>query len=79
LGFWVYTLRKAATFNPYFLALGTNVDFKFHSFAVTVQLELVNLMSIPAISWWSIAYLVIIGSVLSLPTSTCYKIFRQNK
>jgi hypothetical protein len=38
----------------------------------------VNLMSIPAISWWSIAYLVIIGSVLSLlPTSTCYKIFQE--
>jgi hypothetical protein len=35
-------------------------------------------MSIPAISWWSIAYLVIIGSVLSLlPTSTCYKIFQE--
>jgi hypothetical protein len=77
--FEVYTLRKAATFNPYF-SLGTNVDFKLHSFAVTVQLEQVNLMSIPAISWWSIAYLVIIGSVLSLlPTSTCYKIFQQNK
>jgi drug/metabolite transporter (DMT)-like permease len=25
----------------------------------------VNIMSIPAISWWSIAYLVIIGSVLT--------------
>jgi drug/metabolite transporter (DMT)-like permease len=36
-----------------------------------VQLELVNLMSIPAISWWSIAYLVIIGSILSFMPTCC--------
>jgi hypothetical protein len=37
--FEVYTLRKAATFNPYF-SLVTNADFKLDSFALLVQLEL---------------------------------------
>jgi drug/metabolite transporter (DMT)-like permease len=46
--FEVYTLRKAATFNPYF-SLVTNADFKLDSFAVTGATGTgVNLMSIPA-------------------------------
>jgi hypothetical protein len=54
----VYTPRKAATFNPYFSL--TNADFKLDSFAVTGATGTgVNLMSIPAISWWSIAHPIV--------------------
>ena len=62
----LYTKKKAATFNPYF-SLGLQMLISsFILFAVTGATGTgVNLMSIPAISWWSIAYLVIIGSVLS--------------
>jgi|TARA_R110000868_G_scaffold244349_2_gene500588 drug/metabolite transporter (DMT)-like permease len=62
----LYTKKKAATFNPYF-SLGLQMLLSsFILFAVTGATGTgVNIMSIPAISWWSIAYLVIIGSVLT--------------
>lgn len=62
----LYTKKKAATFNPYFsLGLQMVISSTF-LFAITGATGTsVNITSIPAISWWSIAYLVIIGSVLS--------------
>jgi drug/metabolite transporter (DMT)-like permease len=62
----LYTKKKAATFNPYF-SLGLQMLISsFILFAVTGATgTTVSILSIPAISWWSIAYLVIIGSVLS--------------
>jgi drug/metabolite transporter (DMT)-like permease len=62
----LYTKKKAATFNPYFsLGLQMVISSSF-LFAITgVTGTAVNITSIPAISWWAIAYLVIIGSVLS--------------
>jgi drug/metabolite transporter (DMT)-like permease len=62
----LYTKKKAATFNPYF-SLGLQMLLSsFILFAVTGATGTgVNILSIPAISWWSIAYLVIIGSVLT--------------
>jgi drug/metabolite transporter (DMT)-like permease len=60
----LYT-KKKQLLSILILAWVTNADFKLDSFAVTGATGTgVNLMSIPAISW-SIAYLVIIGSVLS--------------
>ncbi len=62
----LYTKKKAASFNPYF-SLGLQMLI-----SSTVLLAItgatgtgVILSSIPAISWWAIAYLVIIGSVLT--------------
>lgn len=62
----LYTKKKAATFNPYF-SLGLQMLISsLMLFAVTGATGTgVNILSIPAISWWSIAYLVIIGSVLT--------------
>jgi drug/metabolite transporter (DMT)-like permease len=62
----LYTKKKAATFNPYFsLGLQMVISSSF-LFAITGATgTAVNITSIPAISWWAIAYLVIIGSVLS--------------
>lgn len=62
----LYTKKKAATFNPYF-SLGLQMLI-----SSTVLLAItgatgtgVNISTIPANSWWAIAYLVIIGSVLT--------------
>lgn len=62
----LYTRKKAASFNPYF-SLGLQMVI-----SSTILLAItgatgtgVNITSIPANSWWAIAYLVIIGSVLS--------------
>lgn len=62
----LYTKKKAATFNPYF-SLGLQMLISsLMLFAVTGATGTgVNILAIPAISWWSIAYLVIIGSVLT--------------
>lgn len=62
----LYTKKKAATFNPYF-SLGLQMMLSsFILFAVTGATGIsVNVLTIPALSWWSIAYLVIIGSILS--------------
>ncbi len=62
----LYTKKKAASFNPYF-SLGIQM---FISSIITLALigatgTGINITEIPAISWWSIAYLVLIGSVLT--------------
>lgn len=62
----LYTKKKAASFNPYFslglqMFLSSILLFAFTGATGTS----VSLGSIPAISWWSIAYLVIFGSVLT--------------
>jgi drug/metabolite transporter (DMT)-like permease len=62
----VYTKKKAATFNPYFsLGLQMVISSSFLFIITGATGTAVNITSIPAISWWAIAYLVIIGSVLS--------------
>lgn len=62
----LYTKKKAATFNPYF-SLG--LQMLISSLLLITITEntgmAVPLVTIPAASWWSIAYLVIIGSVIS--------------
>lgn len=62
----LYTKKKAASFNPYF-SLGLQMLISSTIlFAITGATGTgVTLSSIPANSWWSIAYLVIIGSVLT--------------
>jgi drug/metabolite transporter (DMT)-like permease len=62
----LYTKKKAATFNPYF-SLGLQMlisSLLLITITETTGMA-VPLNSIPAASWWSIAYLVIIGSVIS--------------
>lgn len=62
----LYTKKKAATFNPYF-SLGIQMVIS-SIFLLTITETTgmaVTLSTIPAISWWSIAYLVIIGSIIS--------------
>jgi drug/metabolite transporter (DMT)-like permease len=62
----LYTKKKAATFNPYFsLGLQMVISSSFLFIITGATGTAVNITSIPAISWWAIAYLVIIGSVLS--------------
>ena len=62
----LYTKKKAASFNPYF-SLGLQMFLSsILLFAYTGATgSSVSLSSIPAISWWSIAYLVVFGSVLT--------------
>ena len=62
----LYTKQKAASFNPYF-SLGIQMFLSsILVFAYTGATGIsVPLNEIPAISWWSIAYLVIFGSVLT--------------
>lgn len=62
----LYTKKKAASFNPYF-SLGLQMIISSITlFGITeVSGHSVNISSIPAVSWWAIAYLVIIGSVLT--------------
>lgn len=62
----LYTKKKAATFNPYF-SLGLQMLISsFCLFAFTGASGTgIPLSQIPAASWWAIAYLVIIGSVLT--------------
>ena len=62
----LYTKKKAATFNPYF-SLGLQMFLSsIFLFAYTGATGTsINLNLIPAISWWSIAYLVVFGSVLT--------------
>jgi drug/metabolite transporter (DMT)-like permease len=62
----LYTKKKAASFNPYF-SLGLQMFLSsILLFAYTGATGTsVPLGSIPAISWWSIAYLVVFGSVLT--------------
>lgn len=62
----LYTKKKAASFNPYF-SLGLQMFLSsILLFAYTETTgSSVSLSSIPAISWWSICYLVVFGSVLT--------------
>lgn len=62
----LYTKKKAASFNPYF-SLGLQMFLSsILLFAYTGATGTsVSLSAIPAISWWSIAYLVVFGSVLT--------------
>lgn len=62
----LHTMKKASSFNPYF-SLGLQMLISsFILFGVTeVTGTNMPLDKIPASSWWSIAYLVIIGSVLT--------------
>nr|WP_196827552.1 EamA family transporter [Flavobacterium sp. CG_9.1] len=62
----LYTKNKAATFNPYF-SLGLQMFLSsILIFAYTGATGIsVPLSEIPAISWWSIAYLVLFGSILT--------------
>lgn len=62
----LYTKKKAASFNPYFslglqMFISSILLFAYNGATGTS----VSLSAIPAISWWSIAYLVIFGSVLT--------------
>ena len=62
----LYTKKKAATFNPYFslglqMFISSILIFAYNGATGTS----VSLSAIPAISWWSIAYLVIVGSILT--------------
>ena len=62
----LYTKKKAASFNPYF-SLGLQMLISsFITLAIIGATGTgVNISSIPTNSWWTIAYLVIIGSVLT--------------
>jgi drug/metabolite transporter (DMT)-like permease len=62
----LYTKKKAATFNPYF-SLGLQMLISSTVLLTVTEATgtAVDITSIPANSWWAIAYLVIIGSVLS--------------
>jgi len=62
----LYTKKKAASFNPYFslglqMMISSILLFAYNGATGTS----VSLASIPMESWWAIAYLVIIGSVLT--------------
>nr|WP_315175353.1 EamA family transporter [uncultured Flavobacterium sp.] len=62
----LYTKKKAASFNPYFslglqMFISSILLFAFTGATGTS----VSLGDIPMISWWSIAYLVLFGSVLT--------------
>jgi drug/metabolite transporter (DMT)-like permease len=62
----LYTKKKAASFNPYFsLGLQMLISSIFLFAFTGATGTSVSLASIPAISWWSIAYLVIFGSVFT--------------
>lgn len=62
----LYTKKKAASFNPYFslglqMLISSILLFAFTGATGTS----VNIASIPAESWWAIAYLVVFGSVFT--------------
>lgn len=62
----LYTKKKAASFNPYF-SLGLQMlisSISLFSF-IGASGTGIPLSEIPANSWWSIAYLIIFGSILS--------------
>lgn len=62
----LYTKKKAASFNPYF-SLGLQMFISsIIILAITGATGTgINISLIPAISWWAIGYLVIIGSVMT--------------
>lgn len=62
----LYTREKAASFNPYF-SMGIQMFLSsLLLFIVTGATgTAIQITAIPAVAWWSIGYLVIIGSVLT--------------
>jgi drug/metabolite transporter (DMT)-like permease len=62
----LYTKKKAASFNPYF-SLGLQMLISSLSLFTIIGAtgNTIPLTDIPSNSWWSIGYLVIIGSVLT--------------
>ncbi len=62
----LYTKKKAASFNPYFsLGLQMFISSILIFAVIGATGTAVNLNTIPAISWWSIAYLTSIGTILT--------------
>ncbi|NHM07828.1 EamA family transporter [Flavobacterium sp. CYK-4] len=62
----LYTKEKAASFNPYFsLGLQMLLSSIFLFAIIGASGTTIPLGKIPAVSWWSITYLVVIGSVLT--------------
>lgn len=62
----VYTKKKAASFNPYFslglqMLISSILLFAYTGATGTA----INITQIPSESWWSIAYLVVFGSVFT--------------
>lgn len=62
----LYTKKKAASFNPYFsLGLQMFISSIFLFAIIGATGSGISLSEIPANSWWSIAYLVIMGSIMT--------------
>lgn len=62
----LYTKKKAASFNPYFsLGLQMTLSSIFLFILSSASGTNISLAEIPANSWWSIGYLVVVGSVLT--------------
>lgn len=62
----LYTRKKAASFNPYFsLGLQMLISSLITLAIIGATGTGINIREIPVNSWWAIAYLVIIGSVLT--------------
>lgn len=62
----LYTKKKVASFNPYFsLGLQMLISSAFILFITEATNTGISMKAIPAESWWAIAYLVIVGSVLT--------------
>jgi drug/metabolite transporter (DMT)-like permease len=62
----LYTKKKAASFNPYFsLGLQMLLSSIFLFSMIGATGASIPLSEIPAVSWWSIAYLVVVGSILT--------------
>jgi drug/metabolite transporter (DMT)-like permease len=62
----LYTKKKAASFNPYFsLGLQMFISSIFLNAIIGATGTGIPLSEIPANSWWAIAYLVVIGSILT--------------
>lgn len=62
----LYTKKKATSFNPYF-SLGLQMfisSILLFAFVKTTGTD-IPLTEIPANSWWSIAYLIVFGSILT--------------
>ncbi len=62
----LYTKKKAASFNPYFsIGLQMFISSLIIFAVIGATGTAIPLSAIPAVSWWSIAYLVVFGAVLS--------------
>ncbi len=62
----LYTKKKAAGFNPYFsLGLQMLISGSVLCGISEASGQAVALRTFPAVTWWAIAYLVVIGSVLT--------------